>query len=87
MHIYKDVEPLKEDRVHSEEVGSNQALGMHGNKLLPSQLRQSTGGWNSVCEQHRADRGRCDSVTDLQEFATDPEVAQPGFSRAIRRIS
>ncbi len=30
MHIYKDVEPLEEDRIHAEEVGSDQGLGMRG---------------------------------------------------------
>ena len=75
MHIYKDVEPLEEDRIHAEEVSSNQRLGMRGKKLLPGQLRALTGRWNSSCEQHRADRSRGDSVADLEQFATDPKVA------------
>ena len=74
MYIDKDVEPLEEDRIHAEEGSSNQRLGMRGKKLLPGQLRASTGRWNSSCEQHRANRGRSDSVADLEEFATDPEV-------------
>jgi len=55
VHIDKDVEALEEDRIHGQEGGRDQRLGMPGQELLPGQLRPSGIEATGVCiEPHRS---------------------------------
>jgi hypothetical protein len=77
MDEQEHVQPLEEHRVHTEEVGRRQRRGMGSEELLPGQLGSSASGWNVGATQDRTDGGRGDRVAELQQLASNPEVAPP----------
>jgi len=66
MHIYKDVEPPKEDRIDTEEVRRHQALGVGSQELLPGELRSATSRRDAGAKEHGSDRGCRHPLAELQ---------------------
>ncbi|XIF73698.1 hypothetical protein Q4V65_01945 [Kutzneria buriramensis] len=71
------VQPSAGDRVHMEEVRSDDPLGLGGEELTPTGAGAARSGVDTGCIQDLPDRRRCDPMPQPGQFALDSAVAPP----------